>query len=221
MNPYAAAGADIGSSIISGMFGSSEAREQRQFIRRMDNTKYQRTAADLEAAGLNRILGLQGATAPPAGSIPSMPAAKPGSTYVAAASAKAQIEQQNAQADLLREQKRLTGAEADKAEFTRTLYREGLPIVESLVEGIKNMGFSAQNIDPAKMWESAKDAMKSGASDVVEGAKTETKKAVTGVRDRTSMAIGDAIDTAIDWFDSHLKPENRRHRHLDDFKKKK
>ena len=44
MNPYAAAGVDIGGSVMSGLFGASEAREQRQFIRKMDNTKYQRAA---------------------------------------------------------------------------------------------------------------------------------------------------------------------------------
>ena len=73
-----AAAAAIGG--MFGMAGQSRAnrtnvalsREQMRFQERMSNTAYQRAASDLEAAGLNRVLGIASPSSSPAGARPTV-----------------------------------------------------------------------------------------------------------------------------------------------------
>lgn len=65
-------GAELGSSLISGLFNRASAKSQMRFQEHMANTQYQRAAKDLEAAGLNRIIALGSPADSPGGAGYSM-----------------------------------------------------------------------------------------------------------------------------------------------------
>lgn len=95
---------DLGGAAIQGIFNARSAQKQMDFQERLSNTQYQRAAADLEKAGLNRILALGSPASSPSGATASIEAPKPGTAYTQASSAKAAIEQANAQAKFIQTQ---------------------------------------------------------------------------------------------------------------------
>lgn len=106
-NLFSGAGAaigDLGGSMLSAHFNKKEAKKSREFMLMMDNTRHQRAAADLEKAGLNRILALGQPGSSAMGPAATMPDAKPGSAYQAGSSAKAQRNVQAESSRLLQEQ---------------------------------------------------------------------------------------------------------------------
>lgn len=133
---------DLIGNKIQQSFNAKEAQKQRDWQTDMSNTAYQRAATDLDAAGLNRILALGSPSSTPSGATASIEAPKLGATGVAAASAKAQIEQANAQAKLTKameqtehQKARLTKAEADKAALFKEPMEHFAPLVNSTAKG--------------------------------------------------------------------------------------
>lgn len=119
MSGVGAAAGDLGSAVISGLFGQHSAKKQMQFQEYMANTQYQRAAVDLEKAGLNRILALGSPAPSPAGAAATMPDSKVGTSYQTGATAKQQRNVMaasekltNEQANTERSQQALLGVQA-------------------------------------------------------------------------------------------------------------
>lgn len=92
------------------------ANDQMDFQKDMSNTQYQRAARDLEAAGLNRVLALGSPASSPQGA--SFQSPDFGDTYTKAASAKAAIEQAEAQTDKTRNEADLADMQKDVVPLT-------------------------------------------------------------------------------------------------------
>lgn len=149
MDPFTAAvglgiGGDLLGAGISGAFNAREASKNRAWQEKMSNTAYQRAAVDLDKAGLNRVLALGSPASTPSGATSSISAPPLGKTGIAAASAKQAIDQSKAQEKLLEsqkqladEQKRLTAANADEAEFWKAAYDKFQPDMEMLLEKLR------------------------------------------------------------------------------------
>lgn len=95
---------DLAGIALQGHYNSKEAKKNREFQADMANTQYQRAAADLEKAGLNRVLALGSPAASPSGSAASISVPALGTSFQAGSSAKAQRNVQVASETLLGEQ---------------------------------------------------------------------------------------------------------------------
>lgn len=96
----------LGGSLLEGLFGHHSAKKQMAFQERMANTQFQRAAADLQKAGLNRILALGSPAAAPSGA---------GSMISSPASAAAALRSSATQANLADAQEEQMVASAKQA----------------------------------------------------------------------------------------------------------
>lgn len=107
--------ASIAGDLIGGLFGDQGqaaanrtnlkiAQDNRDFQERMSSTAYQRSAKDLEAAGLNRILALGNSASTPSGALATMQNERSGRADAlrTAASSALALKQQQAQLEIMK-----------------------------------------------------------------------------------------------------------------------
>lgn len=132
----AAAGVSLGGDALSAWLGHEEAQNAQAFAERMASTQYQRTVADLKAAGLNPMLAYMNTNAAPSSAVASVPhigsgaASSFSSVHSAKAAARladeqakipeAQLQQMAEQTQLLRDQAALAATQ-QQHEVTKEL----------------------------------------------------------------------------------------------------
>jgi hypothetical protein len=159
---------------------SKEAEKNREWQEQMSNTAYQRSAADLEQAGLNRVLALGSPSSTPGGSMPS----GPGVPSLNKLSSTEKMLQQ-AQVQTAKHQARLVGAQADKAAVTTALYKEAFPFIkEALESGNKWLG------DPKDIMSSVKD----NSAKAVKNWKRGVKEIYKDLKDLAPRELRELID---------------------------
>lgn len=158
-----------GGNIIGGLIGKSGqaaanranlkiAREQMAFQERMSNTAYQRSAKDLEKAGLNRILALGSPASSPAGASATMQNEKAmlAQGVMNSAMQVAQIRNLNAQSKLTENKANITSGASEVGETVGKGVKTAMDVVE---DAFQNAPETLQKFKEAYI-HSGKEAMK-------------------------------------------------------------
>jgi len=135
---------NLGGTWLQGEYGEDMANAQMAFQERMSNTQYQRAAADLEKAGLNRVLALGSPASSPGGASASIQAPALGDAFTSGVNSHSARAVQAEQRELIQAQKVQALSQAELSSAQAVKARAEAEIVPFMGENL--LSSSASNM---------------------------------------------------------------------------
>lgn len=162
------------------------ARENRDWQEKMSNTQFQRSAQDLEAAGLNRVLAIGQPSPSPTPNLPHVESQGKNVSkmdMMSIASAKASIENLQAQKSLTEANTRKADAEAAQAEVLKGIYEALGPSAQKFFDAVPGMINNAKDAAPSvgQKWQRGIDVIGKTIKDKYESFNNSAKDVIQDV----------------------------------------